>query len=104
MLQLFNILIPGAGLIVRCREWLGFSLSLIFAICGNVAIAGWLIAPNALPTWLMWLAVALTILSWLLAQLLFWKQGQAMVRLKRLSQPQSAIHKSAPTPVHPAQA
>ena len=104
MLQFLNILIPGAGLIVRCREWLGFSLSLIFAMCGNVAIAGWLIAPHALPSWLTWLAAALTMLAWLLAQLLFWKQGQAMARLRSVSQQQSAIPKSVPTPVHPAQA
>ncbi|MEK6644102.1 MAG: hypothetical protein AABZ08_09345 [Planctomycetota bacterium] len=104
MLQFLNILIPGAGLIVRCREWLGFSLSLIFAMCGNVAIAGWLIAPNALPSWLTWLAAALTILAWLLAQVLFWKQGQALSRLQLLNQPQSTLHKSMPTPVHPAKA
>jgi hypothetical protein len=104
MLQLINILIPGAGLIVRCREWLGFSLSLIFAICGNVAMAGWLIAPNALPSWLTWLAVALTILAWLLAQILFWKQGQALGRLQRLNQSPSADQTSASSPIHPAQA
>lgn len=82
MQQLLNILIPGAGLIVRCREWLGFSLALIFAICGNIAVAGWLIAPEAFPGWFTWLATALTVFAWCLAQVLFWKQGAALVRLR----------------------
>ncbi|MBI5762050.1 MAG: hypothetical protein HZA51_00845 [Planctomycetes bacterium] len=80
MQQLLNILIPGAGLIIRCREWLGFSLALIFAICGNIAVAGWLIAPAALPGWFTWLASMLTLFAWCLAQVLFWKQGAALVR------------------------
>ena len=43
MALLLNLILSGSGLILRRREWLGLSMAMIFAICGNVAIAGWLI-------------------------------------------------------------
>lgn len=68
MAWLLNVIVPGTGLIVRRREWLGFSLALVFGICGNVALAGWLIAPAAVPRWLVHVAAGLCGLSWLLSQ------------------------------------
>lgn len=75
MAWMLNVIIPGAGLIVRRREWLGFSLALVFGICGNVALAGWLIAPAAVPGWLVQVAAGLCCLSWLLSQWLMLRQG-----------------------------
>jgi len=74
MAWLLNVVLPGTGLIIRRREWLGFSLAMVFGVCGNVALAGWLIAPVAVPFWLTWLAGGLCALSWLLAQLLMQRQ------------------------------
>ena len=78
--QVLNLLIPGSGLIVRRREWLGFSLSLVFGISGNIALAGWLIAPEAMPGWLVRAAMAMTAGSWILAQILFWRHGVVIRR------------------------
>lgn len=69
-----NLVIPGSGLIVRRREWLGFSLAMLFGICGNVGLASWLIAPEALPPWLTVVAFFMAGLTWLLAQILFLRQ------------------------------
>lgn len=80
MALLLNLILAGSGLILRRREWLGLSMAMIFAICGNVAIAGWLIAPQAVPPWLTRLAVLLGALSWLLSQFLFYRQGRILIR------------------------
>jgi hypothetical protein len=80
MAWLLNVIVPGAGLIVRRREWLGFSLALVFGICGNVALAGWLIAPAAVPGWLVQVAAGLCGLSWLLSQWLMLRQGILLER------------------------
>lgn len=71
---LLNILIPGTGLIIHEREWLGFLLALLFGACVNVAIAGRLIAPAAIPTWLTIIAMVLGGFAWVLAQALLWRQ------------------------------
>lgn len=80
MAWLFNVVLPGSGLIIRRREWLGFSLAVVFGLCGNVALAGWLIAPAAVPFWLTMLAVGLSGLSWVASQLLLHRQ---VVSLRR---------------------
>jgi hypothetical protein len=75
-----NLCLPGSGLIVLRREWLGLSLAVVFGICGNVALTGWLIAPAAVPAWLTLLAFVFTALTWLAGQLLLWRQMQSQSR------------------------
>ena len=70
MTLLLNVLIPGVGLILRGRHWLGFSLAMLFGLSANTAIAGWLVAPVAIPLFYTWTATVLTIASWILAQVL----------------------------------
>ncbi len=72
---LLNVVLFGTGLIIKRREWLGFCLAMLFGICGNVAMAGWLIAPAAIPSWLSWLALGVAGVAWLLSQLLLRRQG-----------------------------
>lgn len=67
---LLNLILPGAGLILARREWLGFLLAIVFGICGNVALAGWFIAPMAFPSWLTGIATVMTVLAWAVAQVL----------------------------------
>ncbi|MFQ5422379.1 MAG: hypothetical protein ACE5F9_00195 [Phycisphaerae bacterium] len=69
-----NMLLPGTGLIVLRREWLGFCLVVLFGMCGHVAVAGWLIAPETIPTRWSGLALALAISAWILAQWLYRRQ------------------------------
>lgn len=77
-----NILLPGTGLILRRREWLGLSLAMIFAICGNAAIAGWMIAPRTLPPRLTSSSAALAGFAWVLAQYLHFRQGRILARTR----------------------
>jgi hypothetical protein len=81
MAWLLNLVIPGSGLIVQRREWLGGSLAVIFGICGNLALAGWSIAPAAIPTWLTIVAALLAGLTWLLAQILSWRLARTRHRV-----------------------
>ncbi len=69
-----NLILPGAGLILLRKEWLGLMVSLLFATFGNVAIAGGLIAPDSLPAWLTWLAGIMTAATWVVAQGLLVRQ------------------------------
>lgn len=73
-----NVIIPGAGLIIRRREWLGLLLALLFSICANVAVAGFLIAPESMPAWAPWTAATLTALTWTFAQFLCAWQARSM--------------------------
>lgn len=77
MAWVLNFLLPGSGLILRNREWLGLSLAAVFAICADVAIAGAVIAPAAIPSWLTILAAVLAGICWVLSQILFRRQSQA---------------------------
>jgi hypothetical protein len=67
---LLNLFLPGTGLILARREWLGFLLAIVFGICGNVALAGWFVAPAAIPPWLAGIATVLAFLFWTLAQIM----------------------------------
>lgn len=81
---LLNLLIPGAGLIIRRREWLGLSLALVFGICGNVFVAGLWIAPAAIPPAIAHGAGLVAALWWLLSQALLWRQIQHQRRCKNV--------------------
>lgn len=67
---LLNLVIPGAGLIMRGRHWLGFALAMLFGLAVNTAIAGWLVAPVAIPRFYTWTATLLALVTWILAQAL----------------------------------
>lgn len=84
MIWLFNLILPGTGLILRRREWLGLCLTMIFSICGNVAIAGIWIAPDSVPGRLTHTAVAMLVGCWVLAQYLCHRQGSALARNRGL--------------------
>ena len=75
---LLNLVIPGAGLIVRRREWLGVAVAALFGVAVIVALAGWLLAPLAIPTSIRWVAVCLGSVTWLLAQGLLITQSRAL--------------------------
>ena len=70
MALILNVLIPGCGLILRGRHWLGFSLAMLFGLSVNTAIAGWLVAPVAIPLFYTWTATVLAVATWILAQVL----------------------------------
>lgn len=75
-----NLIIPGTGLIFLRREWLGMWMAFVFAICCNLALAGRLITPEAVPPWLTLTATLLAVFTWILAQYLHYRQGLVLVR------------------------
>jgi hypothetical protein len=74
---LLNLVVPGSGLILRRREWLGVALAGLFGMAVNVALGGWLLAPMAIPGWIKWSAAAIAVCAWALAQSLFLSQSAA---------------------------
>lgn len=44
-----NVFVPGAGLIVLRREWLGFALALLFCILAQIGIVGRWLIPATVP-------------------------------------------------------
>lgn len=76
MALLLNALIPGAGLILRGRHWLGFALAMLFGLAVNTAIAGWLVAPVAIPRFYTWMATILSVVTWMLAQTLHLRRSR----------------------------
>lgn len=65
---ILNLLVPGTGLILLGRTWLGIALAVWFALGAQVGAFGLLIAPASVPFWISGTALALAALSWLVAQ------------------------------------
>lgn len=63
-----NLLVPGAGLILARREWLGLLLALLFGLCAQAAIAGHFLAPAGIPRWFTIAATVAAVLVWIAAQ------------------------------------
>jgi len=69
---LCNLLVPGSGLIILRREWLGVSTALLFTILAQGALLGALVLPAAVPVWLTTACFAGALLVWLGAQWRLW--------------------------------
>ncbi len=66
--QVINLFIPGAGLILLRRTWLGLALALLFSLSGHVVIAGLWIAPLAVPRVVLGAVMVAAVLVWALTQ------------------------------------
>lgn len=86
MAWISNLILPGSGLILLRKEWLGLTVSLLFAAFGNMAVAGLLVAPESLPAWLTWLAGIMTFATWTLAQVLLIRQRSELSAALRHAQ------------------
>ena len=69
-----NVLIPGAGLIILRREWLGLTVALLFGVLAASGIWGCLITPASVGTWSVGLLLAGAALIWLGGQFLLRRQ------------------------------
>ncbi len=65
---LINIIVPGAGLIVLRREWLGLAVSLLFGLLAQIGVGGLWLFPAAIPQRVAVAALGLAGLVWLGAQ------------------------------------
>jgi hypothetical protein len=65
---LMNLGVPGSGLMLLGRAWLGFAVAVWFCIATEVAICGKLIAPATMPWRMTAASAALGLAAWLLGQ------------------------------------
>lgn len=65
-----NALVPGAGLIVLRREWLGTWLALLFVLPAQGALWGWLLVPEEIPPAVAGVLAIAAGGVWVLAQVL----------------------------------
>ncbi|HEY3242930.1 MAG TPA: hypothetical protein VGM03_06210 [Phycisphaerae bacterium] len=74
---LLNLLVPGAGLIMLQRDWLGFTLALLFAVLAQIGIAGRWLMPSVMPRSVALGALVAASLVWAGAQwllLMRWRE------------------------------
>jgi hypothetical protein len=76
-----NILVPGTGLMLLGKAWLGLALAVAFGATAEVAACGLLLAPASIPEAINAPAVVLAGTAWLAAQLLL------IARIRSLGQP-----------------
>lgn len=76
-----NLLLPGSGLILARREWLGLTQAILFTTFSQVSIFGLWIAPAAIPGWALVGSVVAATATWCVAQWLLRR------RLRVLSDP-----------------
>ncbi len=62
--MIINVLIPGAGLVVLRREWLGLATSVLFALLAIIFISSRWIIPSDIPSWAAYLSLIGLILVW----------------------------------------
>lgn len=75
---LSNVLVPGSGLIVLRREWLGAAIAILFCIFMQIWLVGWLLLPVQVPAWSAWACAAAAAAVWLGAQWLFLRRSRAV--------------------------
>jgi hypothetical protein len=73
-----NLLLPGAGLILLRREWLGLAHAGLFCLALHLGIWGTWIVPAALPDWLPRGAFTLAALVWAASQWLCIRQSRVV--------------------------
>ena len=63
-----NLIIPGSGLILLRRDWLGLAAAVLFAVFGEIVLLGLLLVPATIPAWLTTLSFSAAVFVWLGAQ------------------------------------
>lgn len=63
-----NLLMPGSGLILVQREWLGCILALVFTAGAQIALFGTWIAPEAVAEWLTAAGAGVVAAAWVAGQ------------------------------------
>lgn len=86
---ILNMLVPGTGLIVLRREWLGFALALLYCVFAEVAILGYWLIPAAIPGVVTAGTAVAASAVWLWSQWLFFERrrsstGEAVERELRM--------------------
>lgn len=88
-----NVLVPGTGLMLLGRAWLGLSLAMWYGLAAEAFLGAWLIAPAVVPGWLLPVAAALAGLAWLAGQVLLIRRI-AFLRDPKLAEEMALIRKT----------
>lgn len=67
-----NLVVPGSGLIVLRRDWLGLAVAVLFGILAEVVLLGALIVPGVVPPWVTTLCFSAALFVWLGGQWRLW--------------------------------
>lgn len=63
-----NVLLPGTGLVVVRREWLGLSIAMLFTVLVQIVLIGAMITPALVPRWAILGAGFGAVVVWATAQ------------------------------------
>ncbi len=69
---ILNLLVPGSGLIVLRREWLGLAITVLFVVFAQIGLVGTWLLPESLPDLVTLGGWAAAGLVWAGAQWLLW--------------------------------
>jgi hypothetical protein len=75
---LLSLIVPGSGLVLARRGWLGCAIALLFALSLQMAWWGTWLVPEGLPGWLTSLGWFLAALTWLSGQVLTYRRWRAL--------------------------
>lgn len=73
---LCNLVVPGSGLIVLQRDWLGVTLSLVFGVTATVGVWSVWITPASVPGWASVVSLAVAGACWVAGQAAMRRQLQ----------------------------
>jgi hypothetical protein len=73
-----NLLVPGGGLVMLQREWLGLTVAVLFVVLAQIGVFGLWIVPVDVPRWQAGSALGAAGLVWAAAQVLAWTRFRAM--------------------------
>ncbi len=81
-----NFILPGSGLILDQREWLGFVLAMAFTACAQITVFGTWIAPEAVAEWLTATGAGFAAAVWVVGQCLLRNSIRTRTRQARADQ------------------
>ncbi len=87
-----NVVVPGTGLILLGRSWLGLAVAVWFGLGSEVAACGMLIAPATIPGAMTMTAACFAGAAWVVGQ------GLLAARIRFLRDPNPGIRIPEPRP------
>jgi len=76
--RIVNLFVPGSGLILLRREWVGLATAGLFTVLAQTAILGWWVVPLDIPVWVATACGAGAALVWLQSQWSVWRRVRAI--------------------------
>ncbi|MGD8453684.1 MAG: hypothetical protein PVJ57_17870 [Phycisphaerae bacterium] len=90
--SVLNLLIPGAGLVLRSNPWGGLVIGLLFVACANFTLWALLLVPDEFPPWQHGLGIGLTGGVYLGAQIRLAQTVRGRRRSEQTTLRRAALH------------